>query len=74
MQYSWMLILFLVVVNLALIFYQLFKPTKKPSLVGEIVVIEGESMYVELLNEESMQILHNSNYVMFKVVKPKTQK
>lgn len=74
MQYSWMLVLALTVVNLALIFYQLFKPAKRPSLVGEIVVIEGGSMYVELINEGSMQVLQDSDYVTFKVVKVKTQK
>ena len=76
MKYGWLFILLLTVINLALMFYQIYKSSHKPdsNILGTILFTDNGSMYVEMMNEEAIKQLQDSDFATFIVLHEKTQK
>lgn len=64
------LLCILVVMNLAWIIVNWIKDNRK-EVHGYIVAFDDGNMYLELIDKDSIDKIHNSEYVTFKVIKTK---
>ena len=74
MYNGWMLIGILLLCILAVGCIILVGRTEKDKVLGSILIVDGDSMYVELKDETSLDKIKSSDYVVFEVINKKSPK
>ena len=55
------------VVNITLFIAIGVSGSKRPKVIGAVIVLDNDNLYVELDNEQSITELHSNNYVAFRI-------
>lgn len=74
MNNGWVLIAMLLLCILGVACVILVGRAEKDKVLGSILIVDGDSMYVELKDETSLDKIKSSDYVVFEVINKKSPK